>query len=164
MLEPITALGLASSVIQLVDFGFKTAARGRELATKGATAENAHLATITKDLIELCTELDTQTGAGAVGDGEAQQSSQSEEGAKSAEAIKALARSAKDVADELASLLQGLSLNKPGENGEPPTKRRRTVASRLVKSVWKDKELQGLRIRITSLQQEMILRLSVMQW
>lgn len=168
MLDPLTSLGLASNIVQLVDFGLKTAARGRELATKGATAEHKHLETITKDLSSLCADLDKQVPAP-----EPRNKSRKidvtpkqpppQELVNSDRAIRDLAHTAKDVADELLTLLQTLSINKPSEDGERPSKRRRTVASRLVKSMWKEKEVQSLRLRMNDLQQEMMIRLSVMQ-
>jgi hypothetical protein len=52
MLDPLTALSLASSVIQFVDFGIKLFRSGRELygSSNGSSVGNQDLDTIAKDL------------------------------------------------------------------------------------------------------------------
>lgn len=53
MLDPLTALSLASAVVQLVDFGARLLDDSSQLYYKGRTLELASLKTITDDLIEV---------------------------------------------------------------------------------------------------------------
>lgn len=53
MLDPMTALGLASNIVQLVSFGGELISRGKELSKTGCTSEHAHVRTIAKDIGDL---------------------------------------------------------------------------------------------------------------
>jgi len=50
MLDPITAIGLVASVVQLVESGHKFIAKCKELYKSGSSADILDLATITSDL------------------------------------------------------------------------------------------------------------------
>ena len=50
MLDPLTAIGVASSIVQLVDFSSKVVARSAEIRRAGASIEVAQLKRITSDL------------------------------------------------------------------------------------------------------------------
>jgi hypothetical protein len=50
MLDPLTAIGVASSIVQLVDFSSKVVARSAEIRRAGSSVEVAHLRAITSDL------------------------------------------------------------------------------------------------------------------
>jgi len=50
MLDPITAIGLTASVVQLVESGYSFITKCKELYRGGSSADNLDLATITSDL------------------------------------------------------------------------------------------------------------------
>jgi hypothetical protein len=50
MLDPITALGLAASVVQLVESGFSFVSKCKELYKLGSTIDNTDLTILTNDL------------------------------------------------------------------------------------------------------------------
>ena len=57
MLDPLTALSLASSVVQFVDFGIKLVTEGCELYEKGSLKQNNEIELITRDLTHLTQSL-----------------------------------------------------------------------------------------------------------
>lgn len=59
MLDPLTALSVVSSVIQIVDYGCKLVSRTQEIyhSASGATKENVTKAEITKDIQNLYKDL-----------------------------------------------------------------------------------------------------------
>lgn len=50
MLDPLTAIGVASSIVQLVDFSSKVVARSAEIRRAGSSIQVAQLRAITSDL------------------------------------------------------------------------------------------------------------------
>lgn len=57
MLDPLTALSVASSVVQFVDFGIKLVTEGYELYEKGGLLQNDEIELVTKDLTRLTKNL-----------------------------------------------------------------------------------------------------------
>lgn len=57
MLDPLTALGLASNIIQLVDFTSKLLSKTKDLRFHGENVDNARLEAITVDLVYLSESL-----------------------------------------------------------------------------------------------------------
>ena len=58
-MEPLTALGLAASVAQFIDFGSKLVGKTREIAKAGSSVSIAHLSTLTSDLIDINKSLES---------------------------------------------------------------------------------------------------------
>jgi hypothetical protein len=58
-MDPITALGIAGSIVQFVDFGIKVVSKGNKIyhSGDGTTAENHDLETVVTDLILIQTRL-----------------------------------------------------------------------------------------------------------
>ena len=58
-MDPITALGVAGSIIQLVDFGIKVVSKGNKIyhSGDGTTAENHDLENVANDLVLIQTRL-----------------------------------------------------------------------------------------------------------
>lgn len=58
-MDPFSALGLASNIIQLVDFGSRLVSKGQELyqSADGSSKVNSDLEAITSDLNSVCTSL-----------------------------------------------------------------------------------------------------------
>ena len=198
MLDPLTSLGLVTNVVQLVEFGCNTLAKGYELASTGTTAEREHLRKLTRDTSCLCKELDAQLGHTEddvlYGDGAkpspqqipvshvrerlespdveslcatGEVGSQHRSKHSPEKGVRSIAHDAQDVAKELDNMLSKLSIKGAGDDNERPPKRRRTGATRvaqsLLKSVWKDKDVARLKTKMTDLQRNLILRMSVMQ-
>lgn len=57
MLDPLTALGVASNVIQLVDFTSKVSSKTKDLRFHGKTVENTRLEALTVDIVALSENL-----------------------------------------------------------------------------------------------------------
>lgn len=57
MLDPLTALGVASNVIQLVDFASKVLSKAKDLRFHGTTVDNTRLEALTVDMVFLCENL-----------------------------------------------------------------------------------------------------------
>lgn len=62
MLDPLTALSIASSVIQIIDFGCRLVSETQQIyhSASGATKYNVTLREITEDIIILETNLSRQ--------------------------------------------------------------------------------------------------------
>jgi hypothetical protein len=58
-MDPITALGVAGSIVQLVDFGIKVVSKGNKIyhSGDGLTAENHDLEIVANDLVLIQTRL-----------------------------------------------------------------------------------------------------------
>lgn len=63
MLDPLTALSLASSVVQLVDFSIKLLAESKEIYQKGSTLEHKDLGLLIEDLGLLSNQLERSSAA-----------------------------------------------------------------------------------------------------
>ncbi|MCJ1396255.1 hypothetical protein MMC18_009144 [Xylographa bjoerkii] len=101
MLDPFTALSLASTVVQFVDFGSKLIKEGSELyhSAGGALSVNAELEKITLDLKEVTKKLET-----------ASPGTKSTENTKESKALRSLAKSCSEAADELLEVLEDLKV------------------------------------------------------
>lgn len=65
MYDPITALGTASNVVQLIDFGVKITLKAQEIhqSATGLSTADADLEIITKDLIAVNAQLYVSVGS-----------------------------------------------------------------------------------------------------
>ncbi|KAK3678826.1 hypothetical protein LTR78_001279 [Recurvomyces mirabilis] len=162
MLDPLTSLGLASNIVQLVDFGIRTFCQARELAATGTTQDYEHMEALLQDSNSIFWDLDAATGekVGNNDPGWEDRLAPLTEGDK----VTALARRSKEVAEELSVLLHKLKFEEPNEDAGRPMKRRRTAVKCVVKGLLKKSEVTELRSKLNDLQQQMILRLSAMQW
>jgi hypothetical protein len=172
MLDPITAVGLASNIIQLVDFGVRIINSGRELATKGTTEELLQLETIIQDNILVLDDLkghhegaDTNQSTESPNGSDLSKTGKDSKPESCGDPLQDLAHQARDVAKELSTLLHGLKLDNVLNQGEErPAKRRRTAAKLTVKGVFKQKEVRKLQSRLDGLQKALIFRISASQW
>lgn len=57
MLDPLTSLGLAASIAQLLDFGFKFVSETKEISEYGSSIDVAHLKSLTTDLVDIQSSL-----------------------------------------------------------------------------------------------------------
>jgi len=102
VLEVFTALGLASSIVQFVDFGCNLFSKASELhqSAEGVSTENADLEIIARSLERLSDGLIKSTRAAAFGAG---QSADEDE-------LRRLAEKCRSVAGELLSVLGALGI------------------------------------------------------
>ena len=100
-MDPFSALGLASNVIQFVDFGSRLLSKSQELykSADGVTNVNRDLETITKDLTRVCSSLI-----------QPEQYINKEQASDPEIALIPLCRSCKELGDELLLVLQTLKV------------------------------------------------------
>ena len=59
-MEPLTALGLAASIAQFIDFGSNLVSKTRQIAKAGSSVSVDHLSTITSNLLDINKSLKSQ--------------------------------------------------------------------------------------------------------
>jgi effector-binding domain-containing protein len=127
MLDPLTALGLASNVVQLITFTGDLVAKGRDIyqSTDGGLVENLELEAITKSLQDLSLEVALPPGIPLT---------------KVERELQQLCDGCRKAADELLDVIQKLKAQGP---------HKRWVSFRqALNSVWKAEEIQALSIRL----------------
>ena len=140
MLDPLSSLSLASSVVQFIDFSCKLLSDGLELYATGALEKNDGLEQITKNLARVTEGL---TGKNIP----------PEEPRSGDElALEELAGSCKVLADQLLDILLGLRPKKP-HNGLDSFRK----ALRAVKQKGK---IEGIEDRLNKLQNQLCLCLN----
>jgi hypothetical protein len=129
MLDPLTALGLASNIVQLIQFTSDLVAKGRDIhqSTDGALVENLELEAITKSLRELSVEVASPVSEGS-------------HLTKVEEQLQQLCEGCQNVADELLDVIQKLKIQ--------GLHKRWTSFRQALTSVWKEDEIQALSIRL----------------
>jgi hypothetical protein len=146
MSDPVTALGLASNILTLVDFGAQCLKGAREIAEYGCTDEQRRLGSITSDLHSVSEEIEKQKGS---------------------DELRSLAAQTKDVAQELSQLLEKVHIDIDDKGEEQPIlgkkKRRRAVAKSLVQSMWNRNDIKKLEHSMAHLREQMMLRLIAFQ-
>ena len=108
-MDPLSALSLASNVIQFVDFGARLVSGSREIyaSADGSSSGNSQLEILTKDLTQVCSEL-VQPEAYI----DQRDASQAER------ALVPLCRSCRQLGGELLSILQSLKVKSPHKRWE----------------------------------------------
>jgi hypothetical protein len=110
MLDPLTALSVACSVVQFVDFGVKLVSEGSQLYEKGSLGDNDELEVITKDLTRLTEDIIASTQPGQVQDGVSGIPPSKDE-----KALRELAVSCKEIGEQLLDLLESMKVQKSGK-------------------------------------------------
>jgi hypothetical protein len=112
-MDPITAVGLVGTVVQVVDFSSKVVSKSTELYRSGraALAENADIEIVETDLLRLNTRLRQST---TVGDQD----------------LQVLCRACSDVADQLLAALAKLKVNGKGQKWQSLRKALMTIWSK----------------------------------
>lgn len=135
MLDPLTALGVASSIIQLVDFGRKLVSQTQETyhTANGATIENVTVGEIAKDINFLNRNLKEKTvSLEALGADDV--------------ALTDLATSSQKVAEDLLRILATLEVPKDAT----PWKR----IHKAFKSTQKAREIREIESRLNKIQRQ----------
>ena len=139
-MDPITAIGLASSILTFIDYANKIVSGTYEVykSVTGTTEENAHIDTIISDLREVADGLDSDL----VGK------------TKHERALKELAAKCEKLSTELLSLLERLT-----QSGQHSTWKSLKVK---INSMRKEKEVAGMEKRLGEYRSQILLRLTVM--
>jgi hypothetical protein len=135
-MDPITAVSLAGTVIQFVDFTSKLVSKSTELyrSGRGVLAENADIETTTADLTKLNGRLKQTT---AVGDSD----------------LQALCQACGDVAEQLLAALAKVKVNGKGQKWQSLRK--------ALRSIWSKEEIGQLEQRLASFRGELHLRITI---
>lgn len=139
MLDPISAIGLASSIVQFVQFGTKLVLEGLELyqSNDGALARNSELEAIVKDINQR-SEILTNTSQPSEDD----------------VAMQKLAESSRKIADELLKQLSSLRT--------PESHKRLQSSRKAMAAAWKKDRIADLERRLCRLQNQINQRLVFM--
>jgi hypothetical protein len=140
MLDPLSAISLASAIVQFVDFSVKLISAGHELYEKGSLASNDEIELITQDLVHLAEDLGVDRPAPA------------KEPSPDEIAVQVLARSCKELADEMIAVLITLKVQKPRSGLETVRKSLRGMRVR--------GKVQSLEKRLEKIRDELNLRLT----
>ena len=146
MLDPSNALGLASSIAQLVEFVKAVISDGRQIAKLGSTRDNEHILTVVKDMSALSAKVIENYPK------------ESHKSSSNDEALQDIAQASCEVSNELVQLLEGLQIQTP----QNVKKRKRDVLNMSFKTMLERNDIQKLQKRLDRLQQELHLRLTFM--
>lgn len=140
MLDPFSALGLASNIVQFVDFGGKLLSKSQELysSVDGSTAKHKQLESLYENLQHLSQKLN----ASAQGTNGSVRRSQEEE------ALVEVAKSCTETVDELLSIIRKLKVT----NG--PHKKWHSFRQAL-KSVWRQERIDALQKRLDAINSQL---------
>jgi hypothetical protein len=103
MLDPLSALSLASSIVQFVDFGIKLVSDGYELYERGSLKINDELERATRDLTQLAEDLATSPQTVSE-----QPGTRIRLPSKHERSLQQLAETCKELSDQLLSVLEDL--------------------------------------------------------
>jgi hypothetical protein len=149
MLDPLSAISLASAIVQFIDFGFKLVSEGIELYEKGTLTENEELELITSDLENLANNLGTS-------------SSQLKTNSPDEKALQELAFRCNDLAIELLAILDTL---KPQKQGSTKLRHGLESVRVAVRNARKKGRIQTIESRLEKLQKQLNSRMiSILRW
>ena len=140
-MEPLSALVIASTVVQMVDFGAKLFSKSVELykSAESSLPTNVELSSIVEDLSQISASL-AATGI-----------LKNEELTEDEVALNKLASRCNILANELISDLLRLAVQNPQRKWESVYK--------AVKAVWKEKKIHEIQERLNAFRSELTLRL-----
>jgi hypothetical protein len=142
-MDPLTALSLASSVVQFIDFGLKILERGTEIkrSVDGAVAQNEAIEDTTRDLQNLLMKLriqpQTSTGASLIPE---------------QVSLERLVKGCEETGSQLLTKLETLKSRSKG--------RWNTIRAALI-SAWSEKDVQEIFERLKTYQRELSLNVLV---
>ena len=147
-MDPLSALSVASSVIEYVDFAFKLMSGSRELynSADGSSSVNSDLEFIAKDLTEICSRL-SQNGS-YIPDKMA---------SKPEPALLQMSQSSEKLAQKFSSVLQSLKVG-------TRHKRRRSIRQAL-RSVLRQKQIATYEERLKKYRSQIAFQLTnILRW
>ena len=139
-MDPLSALSLASNIVQLVDVGTRVVSASFELYSSDGISINGELECVMSDLVNICSALE--------------QPHDHIKGPKSSTSelqLIPLSKSCKTLGEELLTVLNSLKVQSPHRKWQS--------FRQALKAVWKGKEIHRYRERITDLRSEISLRL-----
>lgn len=145
MVDPVTAVALASSIVQFVDFSSKLLSKSHQIhrSATGTLVEHQHLETTTTDLLQLQSKLQLSL----------RPESATGELTNDERALDSLSRSCVGLGNELLEKLQKLKIS--GNRKQWKSFRQ------AFKSIWSKKAVDGLSWRLKGLREEMDTRMIV---
>ena len=140
-MEPLSALSVASAVVQMVDFGAKLFSKSVELykSAEGSLPVNVEISSIVEDLSQISAGLVTSHGL------------KEEQLTEDEVALIRLASQCNTLAHELLSGLQRLVVQNPDRRWESVYK--------AVKAMWKEKKIHETQERLNAFRSELTIRL-----
>lgn len=142
MLDPLTALGLASNIVSFIDYGCKLISDGYELYGKGTLGGTEELELVTKDLVRLANDLTTNPSF-------ASKPSPTDNGG-----LQQLAESCKILADQLLRILATLRPSNPRNGLE--------CFRKAIRKARKRGTIENLEKRLEKIQNQLNIRLIAM--
>lgn len=139
-MDPLSALSLASNIVQLVDVGSRVISAGFELYSPDGISINGELESVMSDLVKICSALEKPQDR--IND---LSSSESEI------QLIPLSKSCKKLGEELLTVLNSLKVQSPHKKWQS--------FRQALKAVWKEKEIHNYKERIINLRSEISLRL-----
>lgn len=145
MLDPLTAVSLASAVVQFVDFSCKIVSKSRQLgaATRGAKIEASNSEVVTRDLLKLSEKMKEKL-ANAVAD---------ESPSDDDQALEEICNGCIGVSETLLARLEKLKVQK----GDGKWR----VGLQAARSMWSEKELDELSRQLATFRSHLELRVFV---
>lgn len=142
-MDPFSALGLASNVVQFIDFGSKLISESHDIykSASGSSTGNIELELIYTDLNELTNGLQNPVLS-------SRQSLSADEAA-----LSQLASSCYTVATELLTVVNALKVDKNNNH------RKWRSFRQAIKSVWKQSDIDSLQRRLVDFRAQLTLRL-----
>ena len=139
-MDPLSALSLASNVVQLIDVGTRVVSASLELYSPDGISVNGELESVMSDLVKICSALEKphdQIKGPNLSSSELQ--------------LIPLSKSCKTLGEELLKVLNSLKVQSPHKKWQS--------FRQALKAVWKEKEIHRYKERITNLRSEISLRL-----
>ena len=140
-MDPLSALSLASNIVQLVDVGTRVVSASFELYGPDGISTNGELESVMSDLVQICSALE-----------QPQQQINGPGSSNSELQLIPLSKSCKNLGEELLTVLYSLKVQSPQKKWQS--------FRQALKAVWKEKEIHRYKERITSLRSEISLRLT----
>lgn len=153
MPDPLSALSLASSIVQFVDFTIKLVTDGYELYEKGVLAQDDELRLITRDLTRLTKSFaNSSSSARDLARTLMREDSETKPEVDSEVNLYLLASSCQELGDELLSILESL---------RPERTRSGLESFRLsLKSMRKRRKINDIRGRLERYQSQLVMHLT----
>ncbi|KAM0794000.1 hypothetical protein BDR22DRAFT_49856 [Usnea florida] len=139
-MDPLSALSLASNIVQLVDVGTKVVSATFELYSPDGITINGELECVMSDLVKICSALERP-----------QDHINGPRSSNSELELIPLSKSCKTLGEELLTVLNSLKVQSPHKKWQS--------FRQALKAVWKEKAIERYKDRITDLRSEISLRL-----
>ena len=139
-MDPLSALSLASNIVQLVDVGTRVVSSTFELYSPDGIPVNEELESVISDLVKICSALE-----------QPHDRINRTKISKSEFQLIPLSRSCKKIGEELLTVLYSLKVQSPHKKWQS--------FCQALKAVWKEKEIHHYKDRMTNLRSEISLRL-----